>query len=57
MGALILLVVLAIAAWFAWKAWNPTTKTFDLKHGAAALVAVLVAVWEWVNGTIHGLLG
>lgn len=57
MGALVLLIVLAAAAWFAWKSWDPTTKTFDFKHGAAALVAILVAVWEWVNGTILSLLG
>lgn len=53
-STILVLVLLAVAAWVLWN--SRTDSGIDLKKGWMGLVAAVMAIWEWLSGSITHLL-
>ena len=50
------IVVLILVALVLWALWNLWQNGWDIKRGAGAIVAAVVAWWLWVHDSITALM-
>lgn len=54
LSLIVVLLLVAVGAFFVWKSWDG--QAFNWKMGLAGIGAVGVAVWEWFNGLLNGVM-
>lgn len=53
LNTIVVLVLVAAVLWVGWTMWQ---NGWDMKKGAAAIVAAVAAWWMWMNDALTSLM-